>query len=103
MSMITAEISIIPIGTSKTSLSTYVAAAISALDKNGIDYELTGMGTLLESEDLNLLFDAIKEAHEAVFKVGAERVSTSIKIDDRRDSDRTISDKVSSVNKKLRD
>jgi uncharacterized protein (TIGR00106 family) len=99
--MITAELSIIPIGTSKTSLSDYVAAAVSAIDKNGISYELTGMGTLLESEDLSLLFNAIKEAHEAVFKIGAERVSTSIKIDDRRDSNRTIADKVSSVKKKL--
>jgi uncharacterized protein (TIGR00106 family) len=99
--MITAELSIIPIGTSKTSLSDYVAAAVSAIDKNGISYELTGMGTLLESEDLDLLFNAIKEAHEAVFKIGAERVSTSIKIDDRRDSNRTIADKVSSVKKKL--
>jgi uncharacterized protein (TIGR00106 family) len=99
--MITAELSIIPIGTSKTSLSDYVAAAVSAIDKNGISYELTGMGTLLESEDLSLLLNAIKEAHEAVFKIGAERVSTSIKIDDRRDSNRTIADKVSSVKKKL--
>jgi len=99
--MITAELSIIPIGTSKTSLSDYVAAAVNAIDKNGISYELTGMGTLLESEDLGLLFNAIKEAHEAVFKIGAERVSTSIKIDDRRDSNRTIADKVSSVKKKL--
>ena len=99
--MITAELSIIPIGTSKTSLSDYVAAAVNAIDKNGISYELTGMGTLLESEDLGLLFNAIKEAHEAVFKIGAERDSTSIKIDDRRDSNRTIADKVSSVKKKL--
>jgi uncharacterized protein (TIGR00106 family) len=99
--MITAELSIIPIGTPKTSLSDYVAAAVSAIDKNGISYELTGMGTLLESEDLSLLLNAIKEAHEAVFKIGAERVSTSIKIDDRRDSNRTIADKVSSVKKKL--
>lgn len=100
--MITAEITIIPIGTSNTSLSKYVAAAVRALEKNGIKYELTGMGTLLESEDISLVFDAIKEAHEAVFAVGAERVSTNVKIDDRRDSNRTISDKVSSVNKKLR-
>jgi len=99
--MITAEITIIPIGTPNTSLSDYVAAAIMALDKNGIKYELTGMGTLLESEDLSSVLNAIKEAHEAVFKIGADRVSTSVKIDDRRDSNRTISDKVGSVNRKL--
>jgi uncharacterized protein (TIGR00106 family) len=99
--MITAELTIIPIGTSKTSLSKYIAAAVSAIDSNGIKYELTGMGTLLESNDLGKIFSAITDAHEAVFKTGAERVATSIKIDERRDEERTIKDKVSSVTHKL--
>src|ERR1039458_1885689 len=66
-SMITAELTIIPIGTSKTSLSKYIAAAVAALDIDGIKYELTGMGTLLESNDLGKIFSAITAAHEAVF------------------------------------
>jgi uncharacterized protein (TIGR00106 family) len=100
--MITAELTIIPIGTSGTSLSNYIAAAVAALDSTGIKYELTGMGTLLESTDLEKIFIAIKSAHEAVFSVGAERVATNIKIDERRDLDRTIADKVSSVKSKLK-
>ena len=100
--MITAELTIIPIGTSGTSLSKYIAAAVAALDSTGIKYELTGMGTLLESNDLEKIFIAIKSAHEAVFSVGAERVATNIKIDERRDLDRTIADKVSSVKSKLK-
>ncbi len=100
--MITAELTIIPIGTSKTSLSEYIAAAVAALDSDGIKYELTGMGTLLESDDLGKIFSAITAAHEAVFENGAERVATSIKIDERRDEERTIKDKISSVNQKLR-
>ncbi len=99
--MITAEFTIIPIGTSKTSLSKYIVAAVAALDDNGIKYELTGMGTLLESDDLEKIFTAISTAHEAVFKMGAERVVTSIKIDERRDEEKTIQDKVSSVKRKL--
>jgi uncharacterized protein (TIGR00106 family) len=101
MNMISAELTIIPIGTSKTSLSKYIAAAVAALNKEGIKYELTGMGTLLESDDLDNLFKAIRTAHEAVFIAGAERVATSIKIDERRDFERTIEDKVSSVTQKL--
>lgn len=100
--MITAELTIIPIGTSGTSLSNYIAAAVAALDSTGIKYELTGMGTLLESNDLEKIFIAIKSAHEAVFSVGAERVATNIKIDERRDLDRTIANKVSSVKSKLK-
>jgi uncharacterized protein (TIGR00106 family) len=99
--MITAELTIIPIGTSKTSLSEYIAAAVAALESEGIKYELTGMGTLLESKDIEKIFSAITAAHEAVFKTGAERVATSIKIDERRDKDKTIQDKISSVTQRL--
>lgn len=99
--MISAEITIIPIGTSGTSLSKYVAAAIAALEKNGIPYQLSGMGTLLQAETPDDLFDAIKIAHEAVFKEGIHRVVTNVKIDDRRDRNRSINDKVQSVEEKL--
>lgn len=99
--MISAELTIIPIGTSGTSLSKYVAVAVAALDESGIKYQLSGMGTLLEAENPDELFDAIKIAHEAVFKEGMDRVVTSVKIDDRRDRDRTMEDKVRSVEEKL--
>lgn len=99
--MITAELTIIPIGTASTSLSEYVAAAVSALDKIGIQYQISGMGTQIEANNPPELFAAIQVAHEAVFAKGADRVSTSIKIDDRRDVDRTLADKVSSVQKKI--
>jgi uncharacterized protein (TIGR00106 family) len=99
--MISAEITIIPIGTSGTSLSQYIAAAVSALDEVGIKYEISGMGTMLETNNPEELFKAIKAAHEAVFAEGANRVATSIKIDDRRDTERTMKDKVTSVKKKL--
>lgn len=99
--MISAEISIIPIGTGNTSLSSYVAAAVDALDKTGIKYQLSGMGTQIETNDPQELFKAIEAAHEAVFAKGADRVSTSVKIDDRRDKVRSLADKVLSVEKKL--
>lgn len=99
--MISAELTVIPIGTPDTSLSKYVAVAIAALDETHVNYQLHGMGTLLEADNLENLFEAIKIAHEAVFKAGSQRVVTSVKIDDRRDRQRTIEDKVQSVEKKL--
>jgi len=99
--MISAELTVIPIGTPGTSLSKYVAAAVAALDEAGIKYQLSGMGTLLEAENPDELFCAIKIAHEAVFSAGSERVVTSVKIDDRRDRDQTMTAKVRSVEKKL--
>lgn len=97
--MISAELTIIPIGTPETSLSRYVAAAVSALDKSGVKYTITGMGTIIETDSPEKLFNSIKMAHEAVFNTGAQRVATSIKIDDRRDKEETVEEKVSSVKK----
>jgi uncharacterized protein (TIGR00106 family) len=99
--MITAELTIIPIGTNETSLSEYIAAAVKALNNNGIKYELTSMGTIIETENLDEIFIALKNAHEAVFNAGAERVATSIKIDERRDKNKTSKDKITSVTEKL--
>lgn len=99
--MITAEITVIPIGTEDTSLSKYVAAAVSNLDKMGIKYQINGLGTLIETDDAEKLFDAIKAVHEAVFAEGVQRVSTHVKIDDRRDVQKTMQEKVESVKNKL--
>lgn len=102
MSMISAELTIIPVGTSGTSLSKYIAVAIAALDGTGIKYQLSGMGTLLEAETPDEIFNALKVAHEAVLKEGVNRVVTSVKIDDRRDREKTMEDKVQSVKEKLK-
>jgi uncharacterized protein (TIGR00106 family) len=101
INMISAELTIIPIGTSQTSISRYIAAALEVLDETGIKYEINGMGTMLESEDPAKLFDAVSKAHEAVFNIGAERVATSLKIDDRRDKMGSLNQKVKSVKEKL--
>jgi len=78
-----------------------VAAAVEALKKLNVRYEISGMGTLLEAEDLDELMEAVKAAHEAVLQAGSDRVYTTLKIDDRRDADRGLRDKVESVKEKI--
>jgi uncharacterized protein (TIGR00106 family) len=99
--MISAELTIIPIGTGETSLSDYIAAAVRALEGMDVKYEISSMGTTIETDSPDKLFNAVKAAHEAVFMEGAERVATSVKIDDRRDVEKTIKEKISSVKDKL--
>ncbi len=98
--MAIAEVSIVPIGTSTTSVADYVAAALRELDSLGITYELNPMGTVLEGE-LDVLLEAIRRMHETPFAQGAVRVYTTIKIDDRRDKVSCMRDKVESVQEKL--
>lgn len=99
--MAIAEVTVIPIGTATTSLSSYVAAMQRVLLKQeGISYELTSMSTIIEGE-LSYVWKAIEALHEAPFLSGAQRVSTSVKIDDRRDQASSSKQKLQSVQEKL--
>jgi len=99
--MISAELTIVPVGTCETSISKYIAAATSALEDNGVKYEVTGMGTLIETNNPEKLFSAIQAAHESLFKEGVKRVETHVKIDDRRDVEKTMKEKVGSVERQM--
>ena len=93
-----AEFSIIPIGQAGSSVSRYVAAAVNALKNvKGLDYEVTPMGTILAAKDLDTIFEAVRRAHEAVIALGAKRVSSTLRIDERRDKTRAMNDKVKAV------
>jgi len=97
--MAIAEISIVPIGTTSTSLSSYVAACLEVLEGSGLAYEVHGMGTIIEG-NLKDLFQTLLKMHEVPFKAGALRVVTTIKIDDRRDKKTSAKGKVKAVLKK---
>ena len=94
------EVSVVPIGTSKTSVSEYVAGAVTILKESGMKYKLTPMGTVIEGE-LQEVLAVISKMHETPFENNAQRVYTVIKIDDRRDVKGEMDKKVRSVVEKL--
>jgi len=71
-----------------------VAAAVAALDDFEVSYETTPMGTVIEADDIGVLLDAVEAAHRAV---DADRVSTFLKIDDKRTTDQRAREKVEDV------
>ncbi len=95
------EISVVPIGTGSTSLSAYVADCLRLLKKEKVRYELSSMGTNIEG-DLKDLFKIAHRMHQVPFKKGAQRVVTTMKIDDRRDKKGTLEGKKKAVESKLR-
>jgi uncharacterized protein (TIGR00106 family) len=95
------EVAIIPMGTGNTSVSQYVADCHKVLEHDqGIKLVLTPMGSVLEG-DLDLIFAAVRKMHEVPFDKGAMRVSTTIRIDDRRDKSASIDQKLKSVQEKM--
>lgn len=100
MTKIHAEIGVLPIGTSSTSLSKYIAKGIDRLKKiKGINYQVTPMGTMIESNNIDKIFEASKMIMNAQFEMGAARVELILKIDERHDKDNSLEDKLKSIEK----
>ncbi len=92
---IIAEFSIVPIGQAGSSVGSYVAAAVNTLKNvKGLDFVVTPMGTILAAEDIDMIFEAVRQAHEAIIALGVKRVLSTLRIDDRRDKQRTMNDKL---------
>ncbi len=93
---IVAELSVAPV--IEGSMSEQIAKAVQALEGFDVEYETHPMGTVIEAESLDELFNAVKAAHKAV---EADRVSTFLKIDDKRNRSTRARDKVRSVERAL--
>jgi len=97
------QVTIVPLGTGSTSVGEYVAAVHRVLEESAerIKYELTPMSTIIEGE-LDELLAIVRKMHEVPFENGAMRVSTTLTIDDRRDKQGTMKQKLLSVEEKLK-
>lgn len=93
------NLSIFPIGKAE-SLSPYVAEAVKVIDKSGLPYRLTSMGTILEG-DWDRVMSVIKKARQAVLKK-CGRVYLTISIDDRGRVKGAMDRKVRSIEKVLK-
>ncbi|WP_178917629.1 MTH1187 family thiamine-binding protein [Natronomonas gomsonensis] len=80
------------------SMAAEVANAVAALDEFDVSYETNPMGTVIEADDIDTLLAAVGAAHKAV---DADRVSTFLKIDDKRTRDQRASEKVAAVEREL--
>ncbi len=93
------DLCIIPIGVG-TSLSSYVAACETVIQKHGLKRELHAYGTNIEG-DWDAVMAAVKECHEEMLRMGAPRITTSIRLGTRQDRAQSMRDKVRSVEEKL--
>ncbi|MBN2644689.1 MAG: MTH1187 family thiamine-binding protein [Desulfuromonadaceae bacterium] len=98
--MAVVQISCTPLGEGNGGLSKFVAGCLKLVQESGLTYQLTPMGTILEGE-LDEIFALVRKMHESPFNAGALRVSTLIKIDDRRDREHTMAGKMRSVQERL--
>lgn len=93
---VVAELSVVPIGTSSTGLSKYIAAALREVKRAGVRYKLGPTCTAFEA-DLDTALKIAKAAHRAVIDSGATRVITTLKLDERLDTPRTMEERIKRV------
>jgi uncharacterized protein (TIGR00106 family) len=101
--MATADLTVIALGRPDLSASRYIAEIQKRLRaQDRVRYRLHAMGTSLEGSTDDVLA-LVRELHEVPFDMGIERVYTVLKLDDRRDREQTLDDKVASVERLLDD
>ncbi len=96
--MTLAEFSITPIGKG-VGVGEYVARCLDLVDRSGLPYRLNPMGTVVEGSFDDVLA-LIARCHKAVAQ-DCDRVSTSVKIDDRKGASGQLDEKVADVEKRL--
>ncbi len=93
------EFSMFP--TEKTqSKSAFVARVLDIVDKSGLPYHLTPMGTIIEGESVEQVLLIINNAYKELQK-DCGRVYSSIKIDWREGPIGRLNNKVAAVEEKL--
>jgi len=88
-----------PIGKGE-SVSKYVAQIVDVVDKSGLHYIITPMGTIIESEDWDTVMSVLKRGFTKM-KQECSRISIVIKIDYREGKSGRLKSKVDSLEKKL--
>jgi uncharacterized protein (TIGR00106 family) len=88
------EFSVVPIGRGEA-LAEPVARILDLVDKSGLPYQLTAMGTIVEG-DWDEVLGLVRRCHEAM-RGRESRVYTHITIDDRAATSGRIKGKVREV------
>ena len=95
-----ADLCVVPMGVG-VSVSKYVTACEKILKEAGLETKLHAYGTNIEG-DWDTVFAAIRRCHEVVHEMGAPRITTTLKFGTRIDRTQTMVDKVTSVQKHLK-
>ena len=99
--MATADLTVIALGRPGVSASPYIAEIQRRLAAQArVRYRMHAMGTSLEGTTGDILA-VVAELHAVPFELGVPRVYTVLKLDERRDKEQTLDDKVASVERLL--
>lgn len=83
------------------SKSAQVSQVIAAIRDSGADYQLTAMGTLVETDTLEQALAVVQRAYAVLEAQGCRRVYSALKLDIRPGKEGRLHGKIESVREKI--
>ncbi len=83
------------------SVSPYVSQIIKLIRDSGASYQLTPMGTIIETDDLLHALGLVQAAYNVLEQSGCNRVYSSLKLDIRKGKENRLQEKLDSVREKI--
>ena len=83
------------------SVSRYVSQVIAMIRDRGVEYRLTPMGTVVETETVGEALALVEAACDLLTAAGCNRVYASVKLDVRRGRDARLRGKIASIEEKI--
>ena len=96
--MVLLEFAMYPVGKGE-SLSPYVARSLDIIDRSGLAYQLTPMGTILEGEWDEVM--AVVTACFEAMRADCPRIEVALKVDYRAGDGSRLASKVAAVEERL--
>ncbi|MEW8029478.1 MAG: MTH1187 family thiamine-binding protein [Candidatus Thiodiazotropha sp.] len=94
------EFSVFPLDRG-ASVSKEVSQVIEMIDSAGIEYQLTAMGTLIETSNITQALAIVEKATQIIHDTGCQRVYAAVKIDSRPAREHGLQGKIQSIQKRL--
>lgn len=96
--MVLLEFTMSPLGKGE-SVSAYVARILDLVERSGVPYQLTPMGTILEGEWADVM--AVVTACFEALRADCDRVSVQVRVDYRKGPAGRLRSKVETVERRL--
>ncbi len=82
------------------SVSNYVSRVIKVIDESGVEYKLTPMGTVFETDTMDEALEVLKKSYK-VLEPDCNRVYSTVKFDIRKNRSSRMRQKIASIESKL--
>lgn len=86
------EFSIFPLDQGE-SVSAQVSQVVRLIRESGVDYQLTAMGTLIETDGIEQALDLVKRSNDLLQSLGCKRIYATLKLDIREGGKGRLQDK----------